>query len=225
MKRSNPVRSCAGNNSSGFVYQAMYSNGNEEEETAYDWADNRHVGQVALGWVGERLRLGTVLSYERFSHVVEGKDRKDDAMGIHLIASYDMSPLTISGIVYLATNERRIGNKTGLDGLLDLGPNHTFDDRSEGLDMQTVYLSAGYTMGPHYFAGSIGWLNAELNGSAEGYPQDDGSAFLGALVYYYSLSKRTQLYAFTSFMDGKQLLDAGTDFNQTTGGFGLMHKF
>ena len=65
----------------------MYSNGNEEEETAYDWADNRHVGQVALGWVGERLRLGTVLSYERFSHVVEGKDRKDDAMGIHLIAS------------------------------------------------------------------------------------------------------------------------------------------
>ncbi len=213
------------NNSSGFVYQAMYSNGNEEEETAYDWADNRHVGQVALGWVGERLRLGTVLSYERFSHVVEGKDRKDDAMGIHLIASYDMSPLTISGIVYLATNERRIGNKTGLDGLLDLGPNHKFDDRSEGLDMQTVYLSAGYTMGPHYFAGSIGWLNAELNGSAEGYPQDDGAAFLGALVYYYSLSKRTQLYAFTSFMDGKQLLDAGTDFNQTTGGFGLMHKF
>ena len=105
------------NNSSGFVYQAMYSNGNEEEETAYDWADNRHVGQVALGWVGERLRLGTVLSYERFSHVVEGKDRKDDAMGIHLIASYDMSPLTISGIVYLATNERRIGNKTGLDVL------------------------------------------------------------------------------------------------------------
>ena len=79
--------------------------------------------------------------------------------------------------------------------------------------MQTVYLSAGYTMGPHYFAGSIGWLNAELNGSAEGYPQDDGAAFLGALVYYYSLSKRTQLYAFTSFMDGKQLLDAGTDFN------------
>ena len=213
------------NNSSGFVYQAMYSNGNEEEETAYDWADNRHVGQVALGWVGERLRLGTVLSYERFSHVVEGKDRKDDAMGIHLIASYDMSPLTISGIVYLATNERRIGNKTGLDGLLDLGPNHKFDDRSEGLDMQTVYLSAGYTMGPHYFAGSIGWLNADLNGSAEGYRQDDGAAFLGALVYYYSLSKRTQLYAFTSFMDGKQLLDAGTDFNQTTGGFGLMHKF
>lgn len=102
---------------------------------------------------------------------------------------------------------------------------HKFDDRSEGLDMQTVYLSAGYTMGPHYFAGSIGWLNAELNGSAEGYPQDDGATFLGALVYYYSLSKRTQLYAFTSFMDGKQLLDAGTDFNQTTGGFGLMHKF
>ena len=91
--------------------------------------------------------------------------------------------------------------------------------------MQTVYLSVGYTMGPHYFAGSIGWLNAELNGSAEGYPQDDGAAFLGALVYYYSLSKRTQLYAFTSFMDGKQLLDAGIDFNQTTGGFGLMHKF
>lgn len=28
--------------------------------------------------------------------------------------------------------------------------------------MQTVYLSAGYTMGPHYFAGSIGWLNATV---------------------------------------------------------------
>lgn len=216
----------ASSNPTGFVYQALYSNGDETEETKYDWADNRHVGQVALGWVGERLRMGTVLSYERFSHTPNDKnelgERKDDAMGIHLIASYDMSPLTVSGVVYLATNERRIGNKPA-GGMLVGGDK--FAARSEGLDMQAFYVSAGYTMGPHYFAGSLGWLNAELNGSTEGYKEDDGSAFLGALVYYYSLSKRTQLYAFASHMDGHQLLDVESDFNQTTAGMGLMHKF
>lgn len=218
----------ASSNPTGFVYQALYSNGEETEETKYDWADNRHVGQIALGWVGERLRMGTVLSYERFSHVPKDNkigERKDDAMGIHLIASYDMSPLTVSGVVYLANNERRIGNNAGLDNILNLGNDNKFADRAEGLDMQAFYVSAGYTMGPHYFAGSLGWLNAELNGSTEGYPEDNGSAFLGALVYYYSLSKRTQLYAFTSHMDGRKLLDKGLNFNQTTAGMGLMHKF
>ena len=52
----------------GFFLQGYYTNGDSDaagdEETLYDWSDRVHAGQLAFGWVGQRLRLGAIYTWE-----------------------------------------------------------------------------------------------------------------------------------------------------------------
>ena len=50
-------------------------------------------------------------------------------------------------------------------------------------------------------------------------------AYQASLMYYYNLSKRTQLYSGVSYSDGDKLLDTVDRFNQIFGTVGLQHRF
>ena len=52
-----------------------------------------------------------------------------------------------------------------------------------------------------------------------------GTAAVASLMYYYNLSKRTQLYAGASYADGEKLLDGIDRFNQVFATGGLSHRF
>ena len=51
-----------------------------------------------------------------------------------------------------------------------------------------------------------------------------GTAYQASLMYYYNLSKRTQLYSGVSYSDGDKLLDTVDRFNQIFGTVGLQHR-
>lgn len=52
----------------GFFLQGLYTNGSNDSETEYGWSDNNHVAQVAFGWTGRQLRIGSLLNWEMPEH-------------------------------------------------------------------------------------------------------------------------------------------------------------
>ena len=61
-----------------------------------------------------------------------------------------------------------------------------------------------------------------MHRAARGAPPD---SFRGSLMYYYNLSKRTQLYAGASYANGHDLLDGVDRFNQVFASGGLTYRF
>lgn len=86
-------------------------------------------------------------------------------------------------------------------------------------------MSAGYPYGLHYFSAGLGVVNAQWKGVASGMKHTKGTAAVASLMYYYNLSKRTQLYAGASYADGEKLLDGIDRFNQVFATGGLSHRF
>lgn len=96
---------------------------------------------------------------------------------------------------------------------------------TEGLDVTTGFVSFGYPYGFHYFSAGLGVVNAEWNGVSAGMKHTKGTAAIGSLMYYYNLSKRTQLYAGASYANGHDLLDGVDRFNQVFASGGLTYRF
>ena len=92
----------------GFFLQGLYSNGSNKTESTYDWSDRNHVGQMAFGWTGGQLRVGSVLSWELPDQTAKDVVRKKATKGIHLVGSYDFGPAAVSAIFYKGWNDWRM---------------------------------------------------------------------------------------------------------------------
>lgn len=216
----------ATNAKDGFFLQGMYTNGDNTTESKYDWSYNNHVAQVAFGWTGDQLRIGTLLNWEMPEHTNATEPRKQDSFGVTLLGSWNFGGPAVSGMIYHGKNDWRIGGAPDLRKILLTGSGvDNLDQSTEGLDVTTGFVSFGYPYGQHYFSACLGVVNAEWNGISTGMKHTKGTAATGGVMYYYNLSKRTQAYAGASFSDGDKLLDGIDRFNQVFATAGLVHRF
>lgn len=215
------------NGDDGFFVQGFYSNGSSSEETKYGWSNNNHVIQAAFGWTGQSLRIGTVLNWERPSSHTDGtKPRKNETTGIHILGSYDFGGPAVSAIFYKGSNDWRIGGAPDMaDMIKGVGGSTNYADSEDSMDLTVGFVSVGYPMGAHFFSAGLGVINADWKGISTNMKETKGTAYQASLMYYYNLSKRTQLYSGVSYSDGDKLLDTVDRFNQIFGTVGLQHRF
>ena len=206
----------------GFFLQGLYSNGSNKTESTYDWSDRNHVGQMAFGWTGGQLRVGSVLSWELPDQTAKDVVRKKATKGIHLVGSYDFGPAAVSAIFYKGWNDWRIGGAPDMAQILKTGSGvNNMNASSEGMDTTVGFVSVGMPKGAHYFSAGLGLVDARWKGVSTGMTETKGMATLASVMYYYNLSKRTQLYTGASYSNG-----TGVDrFNQVFGTFGIVQRF
>lgn len=211
----------------GFFLQGLYSNGTEAQEKDYGWSDRNIVAQLAGGWVGEKLRVGTILSWERPDHLPNASgtrtDRKDDTYGIHLIGSCDFGGVIGAVTYYHGENDWRVGAAPDLRTTM-VGAG-AYDKSTEGLRSDAVVVTAAVPVGRHTFTGALTYAKFDWQGNADGVDDTEGTVLSGGTVYYYALSKRTRVYLAASYADGEKLLDGPARFNQFMGAAGMMHNF
>lgn len=207
----------------GFFLQGLYSNGSETQEKNYGWSDRNIVAQLAGGWTGEKLRFGTILSWEKPDHLNPEAPKKHDTFGTHLIASYDFGPVVSAVTYYHGENDWRIGAAADLRNQM-VGASR-YDQSAKGLRSNAVVVTAAYPVGRHTFTGSLTYGKFEWQGNKEGLSETEGTVISGGSVYYYALSKRTRLYLAASYADGDKLLSKPARFNQFMGAAGMMHNF
>ena len=217
----------------GFFVQGLYSNGDQSptvnEEVDKDWSDARHVSQVALGWVGERLRAGTVLSYEMPG--TNGKaERRDATQGIHFVLNWNFGGPELSGVFYHGKNDWRIGPVPDMAKILG-GANgapagaEVINKSEEGMTTNALFISASYPMGQHFFSGSVGALKGEWKGETSNLKHDDGEAYLAGVMYRYHLSKRAFYYAAASYSAGHDLFGSIERLNRFFCSTGVTYRF
>lgn len=210
----------------GFFLQGLYSNGSNKTESTYDWSDRNHVGQMAFGWTGGQLRVGSVLSWELPDQTAKDVVRKKATKGIHLVGSYDFGPAAVSAIFYKGWNDWRIGGAPDIAQILKTGSGvNNMNASSEGMDTTVGFVSVGMPKGAHYFSAGLGLVDARWKGVSTGMTETKGMATLASVMYYYNLSKRTQLYTGASYSNGTDLLDGVDRFNQVFGTFGIVQRF
>lgn len=210
----------------GFFLQGLYSNGSNKTESTYDWSDRNHVGQMAFGWTGGQLRVGSVLSWELPDQTAKDVVRKKATKGIHLVGSYDFGPAAVSAIFYKGWNDWRIGGAPDMAQILKTGSGvNNMNVTSEGMDTTVGFVSVGMPKGAHYFSAGLGLVDARWKGVSTGMTETKGMATLASVMYYYNLSKRTQLYTGASYSNGTDLLDGVDRFNQVFGTFGIVQRF
>lgn len=210
----------------GFFLQGLYSNGSNKTESTYDWSDRNHVGQMAFGWTGGQLRVGSVLSWELPDQMAKDVVRKKATKGIHLVGSYDFGPAAVSAIFYKGWNDWRIGGAPDMAQILKTGSGvNNMNASSEGMDTTVGFVSVGMPKGAHYFSAGLGLVDARWKGVSTGMTETKGMATLASVMYYYNLSKRTQLYTGASYSNGTDLLDGVDRFNQVFGTFGIVQRF
>lgn len=210
----------------GFFLRGLYSNGSSGTETEYGWSSNNHVAQVAFGWTGTQLRIGSILNWEMPERTNAAEPRKRDTFGVTLLGSWNFGGPAVSAILYKGKNDWRIGGAPDLGAILLSGSGvNNLAQSTEGLDVTTGFVSAGYPYGPHYLSAGLGIIDAQWKGTASGMKHTKGTAAIASLMYYYNLSKRTQLYAGASYADGEKLLDGVDRFNQVFATGGLSHRF
>lgn len=210
----------------GFFLQGLYSNGSNKTESTYDWSDRNHVGQMAFGWTGGQLRVGSVLSWELPDQTAKDVVRKKATKGIHLVGSYDFGPAAVSAIFYKGWNDWRIGGAPDMAQILKTGSGvNNMNVTSEGMDTTVGFVSVGMPKGAHYFSAGLGLVDARWKGVSTGMTKTKGMATLASVMYYYNLSKRTQLYTGASYSNGTDLLDGVDRFNQVFGTFGIVQRF
>lgn len=210
----------------GFFLQGLYSNGSNKTESTYDWSDRNHVGQMAFGWTGGQLRVGSVLSWELPDQTAKDVVRKKATKGIHLVGSYDFGPAAVSAIFYKGWNDWRIGGAPDMAQILKTGSGvNNMNASSEGMDTTVGFVSVGMPKGAHYFSAGLGLVDARWKGVSTGMTETKGMATLASVMYYYNLSKRTQLYTGASYSNGTDLLDGVDRFNQVFGTFGIVQRF
>lgn len=210
----------------GFFLQGLYSNGSNKTESTYDWSDRNHVGQMAFGWTGGQLRVGSVLSWELPDQTAKDVVRKKATKGIHLVGSYDFGPAAVSAIFYKGWNDWRIGGAPDMAQILKTGSGvNNMNATSEGMDTTVGFVSVGMPKGAHYFSAGLGLVDARWKGVSTGMTETKGMATLASVMYYYNLSKRTQLYTGASYSNGTDLLDGVDRFNQVFGTFGIVQRF
>lgn len=210
----------------GFFLQGLYSNGSNKTESTYGWSDRNHVGQMAFGWTGGQLRVGSVLSWELPDQTAKDVVRKKATKGIHLVGSYDFGPAAVSAIFYKGWNDWRIGGAPDMAQILKTGSGvNNMNASSEGMDTTVGFVSVGMPKGAHYFSAGLGLVDARWKGVSTGMTETKGMATLASVMYYYNLSKRTQLYTGASYSNGTDLLDGVDRFNQVFGTFGIVQRF
>lgn len=106
-----------------------------------------------------------------------------------------------------------------------VGGSTNYADSEDGMDLTVGFVSVGYPMGAHFFSAGLGVINADWKGISTNMKETKGTAYQASLMYYYNLSKRTQLYSGVSYSDGDKLLDTVDRFNQIFGTVGLQHRF
>ena len=207
----------------GFFLQGLYSNGTETQEKNYGWSDRNIVAQLAGGWTGEKLRFGTILSWEKPDRLTADAPEKHDTFGTHLIASYNFGPVVSAVTYYHGENDWRIGAAPDLKNQMVGG--EAYNQSAKGLRSNAVVISAAYPVGRHTFTGALTYGKFEWQGNKEGLEESEGSVISGGSVYYYALSKRTRLYLAASYADGDKLLAKPARFNQFMGAAGMMYNF
>lgn len=152
--------------------------------------------------------------------------RKKATKGIHLVGSYDFGPAAVSAIFYKGWNDWRIGGAPDMAQILKTGSGvNNMNVTSEGMDTTVGFVSVGMPKGAHYFSAGLGLVDARWKGVSTGMTETKGMATLASVMYYYNLSKRTQLYTGASYSNGTDLLDGVDRFNQVFGTFGIVQRF
>lgn len=201
------------NAETGFFLQGFYSNGSAANESKLSWANNNHVAQLGTGWVGNQLRVGVVLSWERPEKATAEAVRKSQTKGVNLIGSYAFGSFAVSALFYRGWNDWRIGGAPDMPAIVN------------GMDTTVGFMSVGKPMGAHYLSAGLGIIYADWQGLEDGMRETKGTALQASVMYTYRLSKRTLLYAGASFSDADKMLDDVDRFNQLWSTAGMTVSF
>ncbi len=209
----------------GFFAEALYSNGMEAGEKDYDWEDRDRTVQVATGWVGENMRFGVNFTYAA-QRDVAGSTEKNPTKGIHLVGNYNFGGPEVSLVLYKGFDDWKIGAANDMAALVNkAGGTGNYNTSASGMDTTAAFLSFGYPFGSHYLSVAATYLNAKWKGKSAGMKETDGDVWMGGVLYYYQMSKRTQIYAGGSYAAGDKLLNGVDRFNQLMLTSGMIHRF
>lgn len=223
----------------GFFVSGLYSNGDSnanvgDTESLYGWSDRRHVAQFSSGWVGEHLRAGFVYSYEMPGNYPNAQGshnkRRNATQALHLMASYNFNGPAIAGILFYSKDAWRLGPQDDLARILSQSSvaaagNKVIADSDEGMEVESVIVTARYPLGNHQFSASVGYMHGSWEGVENVGRDDSGSVLQGGVMYRYFLSKKTAFYSAFAYMDGRDLFKEIPRYNKYLVTCGLAMKF
>lgn len=183
--------------------------------------------------MGQRLRLGAIYTWEMPGdslNVAGARNaRHDDTNAVHLVANYNFGGPSASAVLFFGKDVWRLGAAPDLPAMVGVGNTaagqNAVRQSSDGLDVQALILTGAYPMGRHRISTSLGYMQAQWKGVENPDGADDGAMWQAGLVYNYYFSKKTSLYAATSYADGNRLFEKLPRYNQIMATAGLCVRF
>lgn len=120
--------------------------------------------------------------------------------------------------------QTKVGTFAGKEKMSAIGGIHTLTGCIVDQYMQILAYLNNHAPDSVIIAG-LGLVDARWKGVSTGMTETKGMATLASVMYYYNLSKRTQLYTGASYSNGTDLLDGVDRFNQVFGTFGIVQRF
>lgn len=155
--------------------------------------------------------------------------RHDDTNAVHLVANYNFGGPSASAVLFFGKDVWRLGAAPDLPAMVGVGNTaagqNAVRQSSDGLDVQALILTGAYPMGRHRISTSLGYMQAQWEGVENPDGADDGAMWQAGLVYNYYFSKKTSLYAATSYADGNRLFEKLPRYNQIMATAGLCVRF
>ena len=201
----------------GVTVGLQYGMTGENEKEAERYSDNDGFYNLTARWVGENSRALLGFEYDTYGTVKTDKEeqvQRDDAWSVKLIGVHDFtSELTGYLGAFYSKNYRKYSDWDVLDPTFDA-------DNSKGLEGYSVFAGAKYSVGNASFMASVSYMDGENKGiSAQ---DNEYSRYTVGLGAHYYFSKRTMLYAVTSYGDGEDLLK---DSERFAAQLGIYHTF
>lgn len=205
-------------NFSGVKAYLQYSFNRAYQETAGNERLNDRYAGFGLKYDNAAFSTGLVIdSVLNKSSATNTKD----SFGVTWGASYDFGVAKVVGMVQYGKNENSLGGYS----IVDLSGGST-TAKGEGLEGYALTLGASAPALGGTFYAQVNYVDGEQSGDNVLF-QGDVKRYGAAVGYSYPFSKRTFVYTFGAYSQGKLELEDTPEVKDKRGefGFGLVHKF
>ncbi|MGN1209273.1 MAG: porin [Duodenibacillus sp.] len=209
----------------GFEFGAQYSfSGLYEDKETTGMADDNHFFNAFVRWDGATAKAILGAEVESIGHAKEDTTSpNNDRWSVKAAASWtpEGGPLTLFAGWNYYRNQNRFS-----DSSWDDDSNVAYDDSGRGLDANSFFLGARYTVGKASWLGQVQYLNGENKGAVDGAKEDSFERFVVSAGVHYMFSNSTMGYAAASWAKGNGLLDQEESLtNRVVTTVGVTHWF
>ena len=201
----------------GVTVGLQYGMTGENTTEAERYSDNDGFYNLTARWDGENSRALLGFEYDTYGTVKEGEGvQRDDAWSVKLIGVHDFTSEFTGYLGAFYSKNYRKYSDWDIEGM----PFKFDAQNGKGLESYSVFAGAKYSVGNASFLASVSYMDGENKGTLD--QDNEYSRYTIGLGAHYYFSKRTMLYAVTSYGDGDDLLK---DSERFAAQLGIYHTF